>query len=192
LITYKIIQGKEIQDYIDDIARLRIQVFREFPYLYDGDLQYEKVYLNKFSSVSEARAVIAMDGSKVVGSFTGLPMKNEGQEIIAQLPFDKVNEAFYLSEIVLDKTYRGKKIGGNLLLKLEEEVIKSKLYNRFYFATIVRPNDHPLKPNDYNSLDGMWLKNNYTPTPYTCSLAWKEIGEKNESFKELRIWEKEI
>jgi len=34
--------GVDLIPYIADLARLRIQVFRDFPYLYDGDLGYEK------------------------------------------------------------------------------------------------------------------------------------------------------
>jgi hypothetical protein len=29
--------GKDLEKYISDLARLRIEVFHDFPYLYDGD-----------------------------------------------------------------------------------------------------------------------------------------------------------
>ena len=34
--------GAALEQYIPDLARLRIEVFRDFPYLYDGDYDYEK------------------------------------------------------------------------------------------------------------------------------------------------------
>jgi hypothetical protein len=34
--------GSALQQYITELARLRIEVFRDFPYLYDGDYGYEK------------------------------------------------------------------------------------------------------------------------------------------------------
>ncbi len=34
---YKRLSGSQIAPYIDELAQLRITVFREFPYLYDGD-----------------------------------------------------------------------------------------------------------------------------------------------------------
>ena len=40
-ISVKRFSGTEAQPYLPDLARLRIEVFREFPYLYDGNLDYE-------------------------------------------------------------------------------------------------------------------------------------------------------
>jgi len=34
--------GPALLPYIPELARLRIEVFRDFPYLYDGSLDYEK------------------------------------------------------------------------------------------------------------------------------------------------------
>ena len=33
--------GANIESVIDDLAGLRMAVFREFPYLYEGSLEYE-------------------------------------------------------------------------------------------------------------------------------------------------------
>ena len=38
------VRGREIKNYLDDIASLRINVFKEFPYLYDGCINYERKY----------------------------------------------------------------------------------------------------------------------------------------------------
>ena len=38
----------EAETAFDDLARLRIEVFRDFPYLYEGDLDYERQYLSTF------------------------------------------------------------------------------------------------------------------------------------------------
>ena len=35
-------------DNFDELADLRIQIFKEFPYLYDGDIQYEKKYMGRY------------------------------------------------------------------------------------------------------------------------------------------------
>jgi hypothetical protein len=37
--------GRDVLAHLPDIARLRIEVFREYPYLYDGDRAYEERYL---------------------------------------------------------------------------------------------------------------------------------------------------
>ena len=41
--------GPEVTTHFDDAARLRISVFREFPYLYDGEADAELEYLAQHS-----------------------------------------------------------------------------------------------------------------------------------------------
>ena len=38
--------GDDIRTVLPDLARLRMEVFREWPYLYDGSLAYEEDYLS--------------------------------------------------------------------------------------------------------------------------------------------------
>jgi GNAT superfamily N-acetyltransferase len=192
VIHFTIQQGKEINSYIKDIARLRISIFREYPYLYDGNETYEEIYLAKFSEVEDSYVVLVFDDDIVIGAFTGIPMRFENETIVNNLPQDKVQDAYYLSEIILNKNYRGKGIGRQLIHKLEDKIISLKKYKRFYFASVIRPENHPAKPKEYRSLDTMWLSNGYQPTSFTCTLSWKEISEKEETEKILALWEKEI
>ncbi len=37
---FKKVHGKEIQPYLEILGQLRINVFKEFPYLYKGSLSY--------------------------------------------------------------------------------------------------------------------------------------------------------
>jgi hypothetical protein len=50
-IQIKILTGHdaELAARMNDVARLRITVFREFPYLYDGNFDYEKKYLASYT-----------------------------------------------------------------------------------------------------------------------------------------------
>ena len=192
MIRFTIQQGKEIYPYIQDLARLRISIFREYPYLYDGNDTYEAKYLSKFSEVEDTYVVLIFDNDKVIGAFTGIPIRFEDETIVKHIPQDKVNDTYYLSEILLDKNYRGKGIGAQLLHQLEDKIISLKKYKRFYFASVIRPEDHPEKPKEYRSLDTMWLSNGYQPTSFTCTLSWKEISEEVETEKTLALWEKEI
>ncbi len=40
--------GDALRGALPDVARLRIEVFRAWPYLYDGDLAYEEAYLRPY------------------------------------------------------------------------------------------------------------------------------------------------
>ena len=66
--------GEDIVAVLPELARLRITVFRDWPYLYDGSLAYEQTYLAKFAAAKGAVCVIARDGEAIVGASTGAPM----------------------------------------------------------------------------------------------------------------------
>lgn len=46
MIDVRALTGLDLDAALDDMARLRIKVFRDWPYLYDGDVDYERRYLN--------------------------------------------------------------------------------------------------------------------------------------------------
>ena len=71
------VRGRAIADRLEDLARLRIAVFREWPYLYDGDPGYEADYLRTYVDAAGSIAVLALDGDRVIGASTGLPLEEE-------------------------------------------------------------------------------------------------------------------
>ncbi|HAR53044.1 MAG TPA: GNAT family N-acetyltransferase, partial [Roseovarius nubinhibens] len=54
--------GESLGAALEDVARLRIAVFRTWPYLYDGDLAYEREYLQTYRDSADAILVGAFDG----------------------------------------------------------------------------------------------------------------------------------
>lgn len=40
MIDVRALTGLDLDAALDDMARLRIKVFRDWPYLYDGDVDY--------------------------------------------------------------------------------------------------------------------------------------------------------
>ncbi|MGE9296588.1 MAG: GNAT family N-acetyltransferase, partial [Puniceicoccales bacterium] len=73
----KTFTGPEVARYRDALARLRITVFRDFPYLYEGTLDYERGYLQTYLDCPECLFVLVFDGDEVVGASTALPMSAE-------------------------------------------------------------------------------------------------------------------
>ena len=61
-VSIRRLSGDQIKPYLDDLARLRIEVFRHFPYLYDGDMDYERKYLDTYARSPESLFVLALDG----------------------------------------------------------------------------------------------------------------------------------
>ena len=69
--------GSDLARYIPELAQLRIRVFRDFPYLYEGDLDYERRYLETYTRSPGSVIVLVFDGNDIVGASTGLPLSDE-------------------------------------------------------------------------------------------------------------------
>ena len=102
-IAIKKLSGAELAPYLPDLAQLRITVFRDFPYLYDGTREYEEKYLQTYLNTDEIIIVLALDGEKVIGASTGLPMEHETDEFKKPFVDNGYDPAkiFYFGESVL-------------------------------------------------------------------------------------------
>lgn len=187
--------GSDITPFLDDLAQLRMTVFREWPYLYDGSVAYEKDYLAKFSSAKGAVCVVARDGDKVIGAATAAPMIEHAEEFGE--PFRKAGYAlediFYCSESVLLKAYRGKGLGHAFFDHREAHGKKLGGFSHSCFCRVIRPDDHPMKPENYRALDAFWTKRGYHPVEgLVATYPWKDLGEDEESDHQMQFWMKAL
>jgi GNAT superfamily N-acetyltransferase len=183
--------GPALEQFIPELARLRIQVFRDFPYLYDGNIEYEKKYLQTYIDCPESVIVIAFDGDKVVGASTAIPMKYETDEL--KKPFIEhgynLDEVFYCSESVLDKNYRGLGIGVRFFEEREAHAEHLGGFKYICFCCVERPADHPRRPADYVPLDQFWTKRGYVKHPELhTSYVWKDLDDADETPKPMTFW----
>jgi GNAT superfamily N-acetyltransferase len=189
------VSGEDIRQYIDDLARLRIEVFREFPYLYDGDLAYEKQYLESYVKSSLAVVILAKADDQVVGMSTALPLADE-PDAFKQPFLDKgwdITRIFYFAESVIRKEFRGGGSGAKFFAAREAHAKAAGDYDVCCFAAVDRPTDHPLRPQDYRPLDGFWERQGYVKhTELQMRLAWKDIDEAQQSEKSLTFWLKSL
>jgi len=177
-----------------DLARLRIEVFRAFPYLYDGALAYEQKYLATFAASRDALVVAAMDGADIVGCATGSALDTNHEELITPLRaagYD-LSSTFYCGESVLRASYRGRGIG-HAFFDQREAHAKARGYRRSCFCAVVRPQDHPRRPADYSPLDAFWRARGYEPLPNVIAhFDWKDLDETEESPKPMQFWMREF
>jgi hypothetical protein len=107
---YVRLSGVEIASHIEDLARLRIEIFRDFPYLYQGDEDYERHYLQTYIRSPRSTCTLVYDGDLLVGATTGLPLADEIPEV--RKPFldagYDLSKIFYCGESVLKKSHRGR------------------------------------------------------------------------------------
>ncbi len=182
--------GADIAPYLDDVARLRIAVFREWPYLYDGSAAYEARYLQDYVDCPDSTLVLALDDGRVVGASTALPLAAAESEFQAPFREQGLDPAayYYLAESVLEPDYRGQGAGHRFFD--EREAAARRLgFSHATFCAVVRPEDHPRRPADYRPLDGFWRKRGYTRAEgLVCQFPWPDIGERQETLKPLQFW----
>lgn len=189
-LTIKKLKGKEIIPYIPELAKLRIKIFKEYPYLYVGDMQSEMEYLDLQITCSENLLVLVIDRDQIVGASTAFPLKFQTDEVKKTFIEHniKVQDVFYLSESVLLPNYRGQKIYRHFFHERETAAIEygSKITT---FCAVDRSLDDPRRPQNYVPLDDVWKHFGYQKHSelYTY-FEWKEIDEAVKSPKKLIFW----
>lgn len=189
------VTGDALKVVLPDLARLRIRVFRDWPYLYDGTEEYEREYLAKFIAAKGAVCVVARDADTIVGASTASPMAETDVEFIT--PFKNagydISKVFYCGESVLLGDYRGQGVGNRFFDEREAHARRLGGFEISTFCRVVRPDDHPMKPADYRPLDAFWHKRGYKPVEgLVAYYAWKDIGEREETTKPLQFWTKAL
>lgn len=187
--------GAEIQPYLNNLAQLRIDIFRDYPYLYAGDLEYEMRYLQTYSQSPESLFVMAFDEETVIGASTGVPMMYE--EAAFKRPFIKQgydpDAIFYFGESVLRKPYRGQGIGVRFFEAREAYAQQLGRFDYTAFCAVERPPDHPRRSADYVPLDEFWMKRGYRKQPnLATTYRWQDLDEPTESPKPMVFWLKKL
>ena len=194
-ITIGVVRGAAIAPHIGELAALRISVFREWPYLYDGDQAYEAKYLADYASSRDAVVVLARVGARVVGAATAMPLLAHTPEVIAPLVHAgyRAEDVYYFGESVLDPAWRGQGIGHAFFGRREAIGAEVNLHV-FAFCAVVRPSQHPRRPASARDLSGFWYRRGYQPRPEICgTMRWKDLDDPpgHDSEKPMQFWLKE-
>jgi GNAT superfamily N-acetyltransferase len=187
--------GAEAAPFLPALARLRIAVFRAFPYLYDGREADEQSYLTKFAASPRAGLIVAFDGATPVGCATCMPLADAGAAVAA--PFVAAGIAlervFYFGESVLLDTYRGQGAGVAFFAAREAHARSHSDADLAAFCAVRRAPDHPLRPADYVPLDDFWRKRGFTPYPeMTCTMRWTQVDGAGQVENRLAFWMKSL
>lgn len=190
MIDVRSLTGPALEAALDAVADLRIAVFRDWPYLYDGDAAYERAYLQSYRDSPGAILVGAFDGPRLVGAATGTPMRDHADEFAAALAMSghDLDSMFYCAESVLLPEYRGRGIG-HRFFDLREAHASGLGCTTSAFCAVTRPAKHPLKPATYQPLDPFWRKRGYAPLPGAVAhFAWKDLDQPGETDHPLQVW----
>ena len=186
------VRGHLIEPYRDALAALRIRVFRDWPYLYDGTLDYEREYLQHYIDADLGLMVLALDNGTLVGASSGLPMP--AADAAFQSPFKSGQptpaEIFYFGESVLEADYRGRGIG-HQFFDQREAFARQSDFPFAAFCAVQRPADHPLRPVQSRALEPFWRARGYQPLDgKRREFNWTDVGERQTSIKPMQFWGK--
>lgn len=185
----------DAKDWISDLAFLRMIVFKDFPYLYEGDLEYEKSYLQRYFENPKAMIEGCFHQGKLVGATTATSLKDEDKLLVK--PFlDKgyiPKEFCYFGESILLNEYRGLGVGSHFFETRLNFAQSDRDYKFACFCAVKRKLNDPRRPENYKPLDGLWMKQGFQPVAgLVGQISWQEIGEDEESLKDLQFWIKKL
>jgi len=188
--TVRALSGHAIAPWLESVAQLRMTVFRDWPYLYAGDADYERDYLRTYARSTRSVFVLAFDGDTVVGASTGLPLADE--DAAFQAPFvDQdvaVDRVFYFGESVLLPRWRGHGVGHRFFDLREAHARASGDFDLTAFASVDRAQDDPRRPKGHRDNDVFWHKRGYVRQPgMTMLLRWHEV-DTGEVLHPLTFW----
>ena len=177
-ITMEAVSGAALRPHLEAVAALRIEVFRDWPYLYEGDIGYEREYLDAYVRSSNSIIVLARDGDAIVGASTGIPLAEDSAEF--QAPFHArgidVARVFYCGESVLLPGYRGRGIGHAFFDAREAHARRLGGFDWTAFAAVDRDAEDLRRPAGHRGNELFWGKRGYSRQPgMTMRLHWNEV-----------------
>ena len=194
-LTFETLSGAALTARLDALAGLRIRVFREWPYLYDGDAAYEARYLAAYAQSPGALVVAA---STAQGEAVGMATCQPGEEASEKLRTAWTNAGLdaaklcYFGESVLLPEYRGQGAGVRFFEEREAHARRLGL-SIAAFCAVVRNENDPRRPRDYTPLAGFWRNRGYAPRPdISTVMSWRELGDTRETPHVLSFWHKNL
>lgn len=187
--------GEEGRAYVKELASLRLRVFREYPYLYDGTMEYEEQYLDSYFRSKHSFILMLKHNGLIVGATTAIwaeDIEEAFKKSFIKHGMDP-KEIFYFGESVLLKEYRGYGYG-KLFFSERENVGKSLGFIKYLsFCAVVRKDNDPHRPSDYRPLDEFWKTQGFKLEPgLTTQYAWPDPGETVNTEKTMQFWLKKL
>lgn len=191
--------GPALAASLDDVASLRVTVFRDWPYLYEGSLDYERRYISDFAKAPDGVIVAARDEGRVVGIATGSPLLAHTCAFAPLFTARGIDpeRIFYCGESVLLPAYRGRGVG-HAFFDLREAHAQNLTspagpFTHAAFCGVVRSPDDPRQPASYLPLDAFWRKRGYAKVDAMLgNFSWQEVGATVATDHPMQFWIKAL
>lgn len=196
--SVKILTSEKLKDILPFVVTQRVLTFSQYPYLYVGDFADEINQFKIFAGAPDSAVAIAYHGETPVGLLTGCSFA-QYSPYLADKPsrFTKIGvdpqKCYYIPEIIVLPEHRGHDLSRKLLGALESYA-KNLGYEKGCLITESH-DKHPLKPDNYKSLDSLWSHLHYKKTPLKVYLDWRTYqpdGTAREQKHKLNFWIKTL
>jgi GNAT superfamily N-acetyltransferase len=193
-IRIRTLTGAAIAGGLRDFQRLHVEVFYDWPYLYQGDVN-RQAYIADYVNIPRAALFLLYAGDQPIGAATCLPLADESANV--QAPFVErkldLRRFFYFGEGVLLKAWRGKGLGVRLFELRESHARAVSTADYAVFCSVRRPADHPLRPANPVTNDAFWRARGFQPMPgMACTMRWRDRNEAEETKHTLDFWIKSL
>ncbi len=178
-----------------DLASLRLKVFFDFPYLYEGSQEYEMKYLETYFKAQHSFIFLVEDNQSIVGASTGIWAQEEEESFRKPFLLNGMNPEtiFYLGESVLLPKYRGMGLGRVFFQEREAFARTLPSIQTLSFCAVERPQSHVLKPQDYRPLNTFWESVGFRKEDkLTTEYEWQDRGENQVTKKTMQYWTKRL
>lgn len=192
MIEVRVLAGEAIATHLGAIAALRLSVFRDWPYLYDGHLDYERQYVASYRDRPGTLLVAAFEAGRLVGASTSAPMEDLTAEFAVPFTARGIarDRVLWGPESAMLPEWRGQGIGQQFFA-LREAHARSLGRSHVAFAQVLRPDTHPARPIEARTNDAFWTREGYAPLAgVTVRFGWKDVGSTEETEKPLQVWMK--
>lgn len=193
------LKSKEILPYREVLFRLRVDVFKEFPYLWEGTIEDERnsVYTKAFLNSEDAIMIVAKDKrtNNVIGLSTGNTFKNELpllQDIFLQKGINTA-DYFYFRESMILPEYRQQGIGKLFFQERERLARQHSEIKYLTFFGVERSDNHPRKPINHRFPYQLWSSQGFIKrADISHEFEWKQVGEQEKTKNTIVFWVKKI
>ncbi len=193
-ISYKCLRGESSQKFAPQIAKLRTELYQNFPYLYKGNEKQEEKYLEKFLEATNAFIVLALHQDSVVGIATALPLVDAYEEC-QQAFLSKgyaIDKLYYLADFLVQTEFQSKGIGKEFFRLCENEANQSSFTSNV-FMCVQRDKNDSRQPKDYIEHSKIFKACGYDNIEgVSCEFSWPQWPSGEETTNTMTFWQKEM
>lgn len=170
MVEYQSYVGARIAEVLSEVARLRIILFREYPYLYDGTEEYERQYLAGLAANERSLVLVARVDGAVVATATALPLEGDADILRdASSAFRRAGEDpgayYYYSEILVQPEQRRSGIAREFYARRREHALGLG-YSKVCFAAVEHEAGGGIaRPLEYFDPAPMWESMGFVRRP---------------------------